>query len=217
MNRKVDEFLEQVKAWKKELSLLRTIILECGLTEDFKWMHPCYTHDSKNVVMIHGFKDYVAILFNNGSLLKDTEKILVQQTANVQYGRQIRFNNVAEIEKLKPTIKAYILEATEVEKLGLKVNKKKTSEYEVPLELTERFAEYPLLKKSFYKLTPGRQRGYLLHFSQAKQSLTRIASIEKHTQRIFQGKGINDCVCGLSRRMPRCDGSHKALGPAFQE
>ena len=211
MNKKVDKYLSELNKWQVELTTLREIILDCGLTEDFKWMHPCYTHNNKNIVLIHGFKEYCAILFNKGSLLKDPENILIQQTENTQYGRQIRFTNSTEIEALKATIKSYIYEAIEVEKLGLIVKTKVTSDYEIPKELTQKFEENLEFENAFKNLTGGRQRGYLLHFAQAKQAKTRVARIEKYMDRIFNGKGLNDCVCGLSKRMPNCDGSHKQL------
>ncbi|WP_178990147.1 DUF1801 domain-containing protein [Winogradskyella schleiferi] len=211
MNNKVDKYLSQLNHWQDELTKLREIILDCGLTEDFKWMHPCYTLNGKNIALIHGFKDYCALLFNKGALLKDLEKILIQQTENTQYGRQIRFTNTKEIEVLKPIIKAYIFEAIEVEKLGLQVKKKKTSDYDVPEELKQKFKENSEFEKAFKALTGGRQRGYLLHFAKAKQAKTRQSRIEKHMERIFNGKGLHDCVCGLSKRMPNCDGSHKQL------
>lgn len=211
MNPKVDEFLDNVNSWHDELSLLRSIILECNLTEDFKWMHPCYTFNNSNVVLIHGFKDYCAIMFHKGALLNDANKILIQQTENVQSGRQIRFTNTQEIIDLKTTIKAYIFEAIEVEKAGLKIAPKKTEDFNVPEELTEKFNESPEFKTAFEALTPGRQRGYLLHFAGAKQAQTRAARIEKNMKRIFDGFGLNDCTCGLSKRKPNCDGSHKNI------
>lgn len=211
MNPKVDEFLANVKNWQKELSLLRSIILECNLTEDFKWMHPCYTYNKSNIVLIHGFKDYCAILFYKGALLNDADKILIQQTENVQSGRQIRFTNAQEIIDLKATIKAYIFEAIETEKAGLKVPAKKTKDFNVPVELTDKFKANLKFKTAFEALTPGRQRGYLLHFSGAKQAQTREARIEKNMKRIIDGYGLNDCTCGLSKRKPNCDGSHKNI------
>ena len=211
MNPKVDDFLTNVKNWQEELGLLRTIILDCGLVEDFKWKHPCYTFNQNNIVLIHGLKNYCAILFYKGALLNDAEGILIQQTKNVQSGRQIRFTNTQEIANLKATIKAYIFEAIEAEKAGLKVAAKKTKDFNVPEELTQKFNENPEFKTAFEALTPGRQRGYLLHFSGAKQAKTRAARIEKYTQRIFKGKGFHDCVCGLSKKMPNCDGSHKSI------
>ncbi len=211
MNHKVDNFLDGLEKWQDELRLLRKIILDCGLTEDFKWMHPCYTHHNKNIVLIHGFKEYCAILFYKGALLKDPENILIQQTENTQSGRQIRFTDTSEIETLETTIKAYIYEAIEAEKLGLKVTMKKTSEFEVPEELKQKFDEDPEFEKAFKKLTPGRQRGYLLHFTQPKQAKNRSARIDKNSERILNGMGLHDCICGLSKRMPNCDGSHKQL------
>lgn len=211
MNPKVDDFLENVKDWKEELNLLRSIIIECDLFEDFKWMHPCYTFNKKNIVLIHGFKNYCAILFYKGALLNDAENILVQQTENVQSGRQIRFNNVQEIAKLKQTIKAYLFEAIEVEKAGLKIAPKETEDFNVPEELTQKFNKNPEFKTAFETLTPGRQRGYLLHFSGAKQPKTRDVRIEKNMKRIIDGYGLNDCACGLSKRKPNCDGSHKNI------
>ena len=211
MNKDVDNFLSNLDKWHDELKRLREIILDCGLNEDFKWMHPCYTFNGKNIVLIHGFKDYCAILFYKGALLKDPKNILIRQTENTQSARQIRFTNVSEIQNLESTIRDYVLEAIEIEKAGLKVKMKKTSDYEVPRELDQKFTESPRLKKAFKNLTPGRQKGYLLHFSQPLQAKTRISRIEKNTERILNGKGLNDCVCGLSKRMPNCDGSHKQL------
>ena len=193
MNPKVvDRFLDRAKKWKEEMKLLRKICLDCGLTEDFKWMHPCYTLKGKNVVLIHEFKEYCALLFHKGALLKDTENILVRQTENVQAARQIRFTNIDEIITLESTIKAYIFEAIEVEKAGLEVKMKKVSEFDIPQELQQKFKEAPALKTAFKALTPGRQRGYLLYFSQAKQSKTRVSRIEKYIPKIFDGKGVND-------------------------
>lgn len=193
MNPKVvDRFLDKAQKWKEEMKLLRKICLDCGLTEDFKWMHPCYTLKGKNVVLIHEFKEYCALLFHKGALLKDTENILVQQTENVQAARQIRFTNIDEIIALESTIKAYIFEAIEVEKVGLEVKMKKVSEFDMPQELQQKFKEDPALKSAFKALTPGRQRGYLLYFSQAKQSKTRVSRIEKYIPKIFDGKGVND-------------------------
>lgn len=209
MNPKVDKFLSEVENWKTELEKLRSIILETGLTEDFKWKHPCYTYKNANIVLIHGFKEYCAVLFYKGVLLKDKKKLLIQQTENVQTGRQMRFTNISEIKKLEKTIKEYIFESIEAEKAGLKVQLKKTSDYEIPEELELKFKEDEDFKAAFENLTPGRQRGYLLHFAQPKQSKTREDRIEKNSKRIFMGKGLTDCVCGHSKRMPNCDGSHK--------
>lgn len=189
---KVDRFLEKAKSWKAEMRLLREICLDCGLIEDFKWMHPCYTLQGKNIVLIHGFKEYCALLFHKGVLLKDTNDILIRQTENVQSARQIRFTNLQEIIKLKPTLKAYIFEAIEVEKAGLEVKMKKTSEFEMPDEFKKALADNSDLKSAFEALSPGRQRAYLLYFSNAKQSETRKSRIEKFIPKIFDGKGLND-------------------------
>lgn len=189
---KVDRYVEKIKNWKEETILLREICLACGLEEDFKWMHPCYTFQGKNIVLIHGFKEYCALLFHKGALLKDTENILVQQTENVQSARQIRFTEKKQINDLKSVISAYIFEAIEVEKAGLEVKMKKTSEYEMPEELEYAFENDSEFKRAFYDLTPGRQRGYLLHFSEAKQSKTRTSRIEKAKPKIFEGKGHNE-------------------------
>ncbi|RJS51522.1 hypothetical protein C2H96_08325 [Bacillus subtilis] len=191
-NPKVDEFLSKAKKWKEEFEKLRTIILDCELTEDFKWMHPCYTYNNKNVVLIHGFKEYCALLFHKGALLQDAHGILIQQTENVQAARQIRFTNVQEINELENILKAYIHEAIEVEKAGLKVEVNKNIELNIPEELQNKFDEIPALKIAFEALTPGRQRAYTLYFSQAKQSKTRESRVEKYVQKILDGKGLKD-------------------------
>lgn len=192
MNPKVDEFLSKAKKWKEEYEKLRNIVLDCGLTEEFKWMHPCYTFEGKNIVLIHGFKEYCALLFHKGALLQDTHGVLIQQTENVQAGRQIRFTNVQEIVEMEPILKAYIGEAVEVEKAGLKVEHKKTAEYTIPEEFQEKLDESPALKDAFEALTPGRQRAYILHFSGAKQSKTRERRVEKCIPLILDGMGLND-------------------------
>jgi len=192
LNPKVDEYLNKSKKWKEEYEKLRTIILDCELTEEFKWMHPCYTLENKNIVLIHGFKEYCAILFIKGSLLKDANGILIQQTENVQAGRQIRFTNVQEIVEMEATLKAYIYEAIEVEKAGLEVDFKKNEEYTIPEEFQNKLDEIPALKTAFEALTPGRQRAYIFHFTQPKQSKTRVSRVEKHMQQILNGKGLND-------------------------
>ncbi|OEI73113.1 hypothetical protein BG616_02365 [Bacillus subtilis] len=191
-NPKVDDFLNKEKKWKEEFEKLRTIILDCELTEDFKWMHPCYTYNNKNVVLIHGFKEYCALLFHKGALLQDVHGILIQQTENVQAARQIRFTSVQEINEMETILKAYIQEATEVEKAGLKVEVNNNIELSIPEELQNKFDEIPELKTAFEALTPGRQRAYTLYFSQAKQSKTRESRVEKYVQKILDGKGLKD-------------------------
>jgi uncharacterized protein YdeI (YjbR/CyaY-like superfamily) len=190
-NPKVDWFFNKGQ-WQEEFEKLRMIVLDCGLTEELKWGCPCYTFQKRNIVLMHGFKEYCALLFFKGALLKDAKGILIQQTENVQAARQIRFTNVREIIKLKTIVKAYIKEAIEVEKAGVKVNLKKTAEFKMPEEFQNRLNESPALKRAFAALTPGRRRGYLLHFSAAKQSKTRQARIEKCLQQILDGKGLND-------------------------
>src|SRR5438034_4042267 len=179
MNPKVDIFFIKAKKWQKELAKLRMIILDCGLSEELKWGVPCYTFQKSNIVLIHEFKEYCALLFFKGALLNDAEGILIQQTENVQAARQIRFTNVRKIVKLKPVLKAYIYEAIEVEKAGLKVPLKKTKEFSMPEEFQNKLNENRALKKAFNALTPGRQRGYLLYFSAPKQSKTRESRFEK--------------------------------------
>ena len=192
MNPKVDEFLTKAKRWKEEYETLRKIVLDCELTEDFKWMNPCYTFEKKNIVLIHGFKEYCALLFPKGALLQDSHGILIQQTENVQGARQIRFTNMQEIVEKEAMLKAYIYEAIEVEKAGLKVKVKKPEELIIPDELQHKFDEIPALKTAFTTLTPGRQRAYILYFSGAKQSKTRESRIEKCIPNILTGKGLND-------------------------
>lgn len=191
-NPKVDARLNRAETWRDEIQQLRDIALECSLTEELKWGWPCYTFQGANVVLLHAFKDYCAMLFFKGALMKDPKGLLVQQTQNVQAARQIRFTGAREIVATKSILKAYIKEALAVEKAGLEVNFKKTSEFECPDELTRKFDEAPALKTAFESLTPGRQRGYLLHFSAPKQSTTRTARIEKCTPQILAGKGLND-------------------------
>lgn len=210
MNPKIDEYINSATLWQEEMKLLREIILSCGLTEEWKWRIPCYTMDDNNIVMIQAFKKYCALGFFKGSLLKDPNGILVKPGENTQGGRQIRFANVIEMESMKDTVKAYIFEAIEVEKAGMKVAPKKEG-VEMPEELKTKFVEMPALKASFESLTPGRQRAYIMHFSAAKQSKTRDARITKNIERILSGKGLNDCICGMSKKMPNCDGSHKFI------
>lgn len=192
MNPKVDGYLRSIKKWQEELEKLRSIILACGLTEELKWGVPCYTFQKSNIVLIHVFKEYCAILFFKGALLSDTNGILIQQSKNTQAARQIRFTNVQEIVKMKAILKAYIFKAIEVEKIGLTVNFKKTEEYIIPEEFQKKLDKFPALKTAFKALTPGRQRAYLLHFSAPKQSKTRESRVEKCMQQIFEGKGLND-------------------------
>ncbi len=191
MTSKVDFYFTKAK-WQKELEQLRMIVLDCGLTEELKWGVPCYMFGDNNIVLIHVFKEYCALLFFKGALLHDAQDILVQQTKNVQSARQIRFTNVYEIAKLKRVLKAYIYEAIEVEKAGLKVDLKKTASYPIPEEFQKKLDNSATLKKAFYALTPGRQRAYLLHFAAAKQSTTRQARVEKYMPQIIKGKGLND-------------------------
>jgi uncharacterized protein YdeI (YjbR/CyaY-like superfamily) len=192
MNPKVDGYLKRIKQWQQEMEMLRKIALDSKLTEDMKWGHPCYTLDQKNVVLMHGFKEYCALLFFKGALLKDTKGILVQQTENVQAGRQIRFTNTQDIVKLKPILKAYIAEAIKVEEAGLKVVFKEPAKSIIPVEFQTQLDKNSALKAAFSALTPGRQRGYILYFSGAKQSKTREARVEKYMKQILAGKGLDD-------------------------
>lgn len=192
LNPKVDAFLEKTKNWQEEFIKLREIILACGLTEEVKWGQPCYMFEKDNIILVHGFKEYCAVLFFKGSLLKDPNGVLIQQTKNVQAERQIRFTNVEQIIELAPIIQAYIYEAIENEKAGLKVEMKKVEEYDVTAEFQEQLDEMPELKTAFEALTPGRQRAYLRYFAEPKQSKTRTARVEKHIQNILSGKGLNE-------------------------
>jgi uncharacterized protein YdeI (YjbR/CyaY-like superfamily) len=192
MNPKVDFFFSKAKNWQEEFEKLRMIILDCGLTEELKWGQPCYTFQKRNIVLIHGFKEYCAILFFKGALLNDPNGILIQQTEKVQAARQVRFTNVRKIVKMEPILKAYIYEVIEVEKAGLKVSFKKTSDFIIPEEFQNKLDKIPALKTAFYALTPGRQRAYIFYFSQPKQSKTRESRVEKCMQQILNGKGLND-------------------------
>jgi uncharacterized protein YdeI (YjbR/CyaY-like superfamily) len=192
MNPKVDFFFSKEKKWHKEFEKLRTILFDCDMNEELKWGQACYTFQKKNIVLIHGFKEYCALLFFKGALLTDPKKILIQQTENVQSARQIRFTDVKEIVKLEKTLKAYIYEAVEVEEAGLKVELKKTTEFNMPEEFQNKLNKNAPLKTAFKALTPGRQRAYLLYFSQPKQSKTRASRIEKSVKQILSGKGLND-------------------------
>ncbi|WP_448549083.1 DUF1801 domain-containing protein [Thalassotalea fusca] len=208
-NPKVCDYIRNLTTWSEEIKLLRQILQASELLEDFKWMHPCYTLNNKNVALIHEFKGYCAILFHKGILLKDQQRILVKQTDNVQSQRQLRFSSVDEIERHALTIQSYIEEAIQIERLGLKLPVVEKQNIALPEELKTTFAKNVALEVAFNQLTKGRQKGYLLHFTQAKQSKTRLARINKCSGRIMAGKGLNDCICGLSKKMPNCDGSHK--------
>ena len=192
MNPKVDWFFKKDTKWKDEYERLRRIVLDCGLTEELKWGCPCYTLDGSNIVLIHGFKDYCALLFHKGALLKDAKGIMIQQTENVQAGRQIRFTHADQITDMEPVLKSYIKEAIKVEKAGVKVPFKKTAEFKMPAEFKSILEAKPALKKAFNALTPGRQRGYLLHFSSAKLAKTRESRIKKNIPKILKGKGLED-------------------------
>ena len=191
-NPDVDWYFTEAEKWQDEIEILREIALDCGLSEELKWGCPCYTFQKNNIVLIHTFKEYCALLFFKGALLKDESGILIQQTENVQAARQIRFTNVTEITEKQAIVKAHIYQAIEVEKAGLKVELKKTTEFKMPEEFQATLNEYPDLKTAFEVLTPGRQRAYLLHFSQPKQSKTREARIEKSIPKILDGKGLED-------------------------
>ena len=192
MNPKVDWYFNKAGKWQKEIAKLREIVLDCDLIEDLKWGCPCYSFEKKNSVLIHVFKEYCALLFFKGALLKDTKGILVQQTENVQAARQVRFTSLQQIVKMEKIVKVYIYEAVEVEEAGIKVPLKKTQEFKMPEEFQTKLDKLPALKKAFYELTPGRQRAYLLYFSSAKQSKTREARIEKYLNQILKGKGLED-------------------------
>lgn len=192
MSSKVDGFLRSQKSWRKEFTKLREIILACDLTEDLKWGQPCYSLDGKNIILMHGFKEYCAVLFPKGALLKDPKGILVQQTKNVQAARQIRFTSLADVHKTEKAVMAYVREAIEVEKKGLKVPFKRTKDFEMAEEFDSKLDENAALKKAFEALTPGRQRGYLLHFAQPKLAKTREARVEKAIPRILDGLGLDD-------------------------
>ncbi|MEK7432810.1 MAG: DUF1801 domain-containing protein [Cyanobacteriota bacterium] len=211
MNPKVDEYLTKTKKWQKELEKLRMIILDCDLTEELKWDVPCYMFEKNNIILLGAFKEYCALSFFKGALLKDENAILSKPGENTQAVRIIRFKNIQEIIDIENILKTYIYEAIEVEKLGLKVTLKKNTEIIFIEELQNKLDENQELKTAFEALTPGRQRAYNMYFSEPKQSKTRESRIEKSIQRIINGKGLNDCVCGLSKKMPSCDGSHKYI------
>jgi len=211
MNPKVDEYLRNAKKWKKELVALRKILLDCLLVEELKWGNPCYMYGKSNLILLGEFKESCVLSFIKGALLSDEKGILSKPGENSQSARVIKFTNVKEIIKLESVLKAYIFETIEIEKAGLKVDTSANKELVFPEELQNKFKKDKVFKKAFEALTPGRQRAYNMFFTEAKQSATRDARIEKYTQRILSGKGMNDCVCGLSKRMPNCDGSHKFM------
>jgi len=211
MNPSVDAFFNNSKKWNEALEKLRSIVLDCQLVEELKWKHPCYTFKNSNVVIIHSFKEYCAVGFFKGALLNDANGILIQPTENVQAGRQIRFTSLQEVLALENVLRQYIYEAIEVEKSGVKVEMKKSTALIFPEELQVKFEENPAFKTAFFALTPGRQRAYNLYFTGAKLSKTRETRIENYIQQIINGKGISDCTCGLSKKLPYCDGSHKFI------
>jgi uncharacterized protein YdeI (YjbR/CyaY-like superfamily) len=211
MNPKVDAFLLQAKNWQSELSVLREIILQSGLEEELKWGAPCYILEKKNVIIIQGFKAYFAIMFFQGAIMKDSENRLVKPGENTQAGRQMRFKNMEELIENEAVIHAYVEEAIALEKAGTKVVFKDPSEFNIPIEFQVHLEKNEPLKTAFEKLTPGRQKAYCVYFSDSKQSQTRENRIEKFIPRILSGKGMTDCTCGLSQRMPGCDGSHRGM------
>ncbi|MBK9284777.1 MAG: DUF1801 domain-containing protein [Sphingobacteriaceae bacterium] len=215
MKNAVDLFISEQKNWKKEFEILREIILSCGLEEELKWKQPCYTYGGKNMVILGGFKNYCMLAFFKGALIKDEEGILEQQTDNVQATRVIKFTKPKEIIKIKDTIKSFIFQAIEIEKSGAKISYKKTEDFKIPIELSKKLKASAKFKKAFESLTPGRQKAYILFFSSAKQTKTIESRIEKYTERILKGKGLLDCVCGLSKKYPACDGSHQQLKNKF--
>lgn len=211
MNPKVDEYISDAKKWQAEIIQLRTLLLDCGLTEEFKWRTPCYSFQGNNVVIIGSFKAFCTLSFFKGVLLQDSNGFLSQPGENSQAVRFFKFTNLPEMQELKPILKNYIYEAIEIEKAGLKVIFKSNTELEWVEELQNALDKNPNLKTAFVALTPGRQRAYNIYFSGSKQAKTRETRIEKYTERILAGKGFNDCVCGLSKKMPTCDGSHKYI------
>ena len=211
MNSKVDEFIDKSKKWQQEIKILRSILLDCHLAEELKWRAPCYTFKNANIILIGVFKEYCTLSFFKGVLLKDDNNVLVAPGENSQAVRMLRFTTLNEIIENQALIKAYIFEAIEIEKAGLKVDFKEKTELTFPEELQNKLNSSPAFKAAFEALTPGRQRAYNLHFSAPKQSKTRETRIENCEERILKGKGFNDCICGLTKRPPQCDGSHKRI------
>lgn len=207
----VDRYLAEAKKWKEEMEQIRMILIEAGLTEAWKWKSPTYTYDGNNVAIIGSFKDYCCLSFFKGALLEDKEGILVSPGKNSQSSRIFKTTDVDKVIQWESTLKKYLTEAIENEKKGLKVDFKHNKELVYPEEFQAILDDNKELKQAFENLTPGRQRGYNIYFSSAKQSKTRTNRVEKYIDRILAGKGINDCVCGHSKRMPSCDGSHKYL------
>lgn len=210
-NANVDDYFSRINKWNAELEKLRHILLDCGLTEEYKYRQPGYSYKGKTTILLGGFKEFCVISFFKGVLLNDSENILVPMGENTRSARVLKFTNVAEIEKLETTLRAYIYETIEIEKAGLKVESTQGETDEIPEELQSKFNDDSSFKTAFESLTPGRQRGYILHFTGAKQAKTRTSRIESSVQRIMNGFGFNDCTCGHSKRMPSCDGSHKYL------
>ena len=211
MNLDIENYFNKNQVWQQEQILLRNILNDCGLQENWKWRQPCYTFKQHNIIILHAFKNYCALGFFKGALLKDMYNLLVKPGENTQSGRQMRFTNTNEITNTKPIIKAYIYEAIEIEKNEVQLPPSKNTSNDIPIELINKFKENIKLEKAFKSLTPGRQRAYLMHFSAAKQIKTKIQRIENYIPKILSGKGMNDCTCGLSKRLPNCDGSHKLL------
>lgn len=211
MNADVEKYIENARNWSSEMRELRNLLLECGLEETYKWKQPCYTFRDKNVLIIGQFKAYCTLSFFKGSLMADPEKLMVSPGPNSQSVRMLRFTDSETIHEKRALIKSYVFEAIELEKSGAKVEKKETKSLDIPDELQEKMDNDTVFAEAFNGLTPGRQRGYVLYFNGAKQAQTRKDRIERYTDRILKGKGFHDCVCGLSRKMPTCDGSHKQL------
>lgn len=209
MNPLVDEFLAKAEKWQSEMTLLRKLTLDCGLIEELKWKQPCYTFNGTNILIISAFKDHCVMSFLKGILLKDKDLLLVSPGANSQSVKFAKFTSTEQITANELQLKAYIFEAIEIEKVGLKIDKTKSTDFELVSELLQKMSEDATFKNAFEALTVGRQRAYNMFFSDAKQAETRFARIEKYRDRILKGKGMNDCVCGHSKRMPNCDGSHK--------